>query len=519
MPGMLNDLKRWTLRVHLYLGAALCALFVVWFLSGVVMMYQGYPGLTAGERLASLPALDCRRCTVTPAEAVRLAGLPGGEHPLRLGMWRSRPVWRVANAEGRWYAIHADSSAPLEPLTPAASASLALAFAGPDARAARYHATLTDADQWTLTRTVRNQMPLHRIDVLDRVGTRVYVSPRSAEVVSASTQRERLLTWFGAIPHWIYPTILRRHAEAWSWLVIVVSGLGTIMSLAGLAIGIWQFRWRRHLRRDGAPAPSSPYREFVMRWHHLLGLGFGVFVCTWVFSGLMSMNPGRWSPGSGPTPTQRLAWSGGPVMLDSLNVPPSRAWSAFREAGWTPREMRIVRLGGTHFWVGEETPHRTARVPADARADGVMSTGALPLDTLWEMAALVARARTVIPTAPLVNAQLLTDYDHYYRDRAGERPLPVLRVIFGDADRTWLYLDPRSGEIAQRREWRGRLERWLYSGLHDLDFGWLASRRPLWDVVMIFLSAGGVLLSVTGVVLSWRYARALSTGQRDLRRR
>jgi hypothetical protein len=52
---------------------------------------------------------------------------------------------------------------------------------------------------------------------------------------------------------------------------------------------------------------------------------------------------------------------------------------------------------------------------------------------------------------------------------------------------------------------RSRMERWLYTGLHDLDFQALYQRRPLWDLVVILLSLGGLALSVTGVVAAWRW--------------
>jgi hypothetical protein len=515
----LTLLKRWTLRVHLYLGTVLCALFAVWFVSGVVMMYQSYPGLTTAERFAAMLPLDCRDCVVTPAQAIRAAGLPRGDYAMRLGMYRTRPVWRVADARNRWRAVYADRAAPVTALSPAASVQLALAYAGPRAQVAHYHGTLQDADQWTLTRTVRDQMPLHRVDVRDGLGTRVYISPTSAEVVSASTRRERILSWFGAIPHWIYPSMLRRHAEAWTWLVIALSGLGTIMSVSGLAVGMWQFRWRRRLGRDGTAAARTPYREAMMRWHHLLGLGFGGFACTWVFSGLMSMNPGDWSPGTNPSAAQRRGWSGGDVALDSVTVAPSTAWQAFRAVGRVPREMRVTRVAGTDYWTASDSPTRVARVPARAPTAHATVGGTLTVDSVWSVEALVSQARAALPGAHLTAATLLSDYDDYYRDQARQRPLPVVRVKFDDPALTWLYLDPRSGEIAQRRDRRSRLERWLYNGLHELDFAWLMYRRPLWDVVLIGLSAGGVLLSLTGVVLAWRYARALGTGQRHLRRR
>lgn len=523
----MRALKRWIVQLHLYLGTALCVLFVVWFVSGIVMMYQGYPGLTAAERFAALPPLDCAHCVVSPREAARVARVArvaSDVGPVRLTMSGARPVWQVADAAGRWHAVYADTAARLPPLSPRASEAIGQRVVGAAARGARYVTTLDDADQWTLTRSVRDQMPLHRVDVDDDAGTRVYIAVRSAEVVSVSTRPERLWSWVGAIPHWIYPTMLRRHADAWAWLVILLSGLGTVMSVAGLAIGVWQLRWRRRHRLDGQVRSRTPYRDRMMRWHHWLGLAFGSVCCTWIFSGLMSMNPGEWSPGSGPTAAQRLAWSGGRVALDSVTVSPRAAWQALREAGLAPRELRLVRLGGTLFWTGSESPHRVMRVAARSRetmGETVRDASHSPsrVDSLWSVDSLVAQARALLPTARVRETVVLRAYDDYYRDPERQRPLPVVRVIFDDPDRTWLYLDPRTGEIAQRQVRRSRLERWLYAGLHDFDFAWLAYRRPLWDAVVILLSIGGALLSATGVVLSWRYARSVGTGQRHFRRR
>ena len=44
----------------------------------------------------------------------------------------------------------------------------------------------------------------------------------------------------------------------------------------------------------------------------------------------------------------------------------------------------------------------------------------------------------------------------------------------------------------QRSEKITRLRRWLYQGLHSLDFPFLYYKRPLWDIVVIVLSIGGV---------------------------
>jgi len=48
------------------------------------------------------------------------------------------------------------------------------------------------------------------------------------------------------------------------------------------------------------------------------------------------------------------------------------------------------------------------------------------------------------------------------------------------------------------------VSRWLYNGLHSLNFPSLYNYRPLWDIVVITCMAGGTALSLTSVVLAWQ---------------
>ena len=70
----------------------------------------------------------------------------------------------------------------------------------------------------------------------------------------------------------------------------------------------------------------------------------------------------------------------------------------------------------------------------------------------------------------------------------------MLRVRYDDPQQTWLYFDPRHGTIARKEERLTRLNRWLYHGFHSLDFPFLYYKRPLWDIVVIVLSIGGIVL-------------------------
>ncbi|WP_225934337.1 hypothetical protein [Cupriavidus sp. EM10] len=63
-------LKRWLYLIHRWMGIAGCLLIAMWFGSGLVMMYVGFPGLTDAERLAGLPRIDLSRVAVSPDSAM-----------------------------------------------------------------------------------------------------------------------------------------------------------------------------------------------------------------------------------------------------------------------------------------------------------------------------------------------------------------------------------------------------------------------------------------------------------------
>jgi hypothetical protein len=116
-------------------------------------------------------------------------------------------------------------------------------------------------------------------------------------------------------------------------------------------------------------------------------------------------------------------------------------------------------------------------------------------------------ASTAMPGVPVEDAVWLHEFDSYYYDLRGTRSLPVLRVRYADQERTWLYMDPARGGIVLKTDDTRRLRRWLYQGLHSLDFPFLYYERPLWDVVVIVLSIGGLALSATTLVPAWRRVR------------
>ena len=89
--------RRFVILSHRYLGIALSLIFVVWFASGITMMWWGgMPRLTADERLERLPALDLRAVRLTPAEAEQKVG--GGRRRRCSRSWAGPPIGSAADA-------------------------------------------------------------------------------------------------------------------------------------------------------------------------------------------------------------------------------------------------------------------------------------------------------------------------------------------------------------------------------------------------------------------------------------
>jgi hypothetical protein len=141
-------------------------------------------------------------------------------------------------------------------------------------------AELIDYDQWTVAGDFDSDRPLFRYALNDDAGIEIYVSSRSGKVVLTTTRNARLANYAGSIAHWIYPTPLRHHREAWSALMWWLSLLATIGAALGVIIGL--------IRLGGRPAYLG-----LRRWHHVSGLIFAPFLLAWISSGFLSMDHGR----------------------------------------------------------------------------------------------------------------------------------------------------------------------------------------------------------------------------------
>jgi hypothetical protein len=345
---------------------------------------------------------------------------------------------------------------------------------------------LVQTDQWTVSAALNDHRPLHRIALNDEQGTDLYVSSRTGEVVRDTHTTERVLNYFAAVTHWLYPTFIRKYPDGWAWMVDILSGVGAVFAISGLWIGI--MRWRRN---PPPGKPAVPYRG-LMRWHYFTGIIFGLCMLTWVFSGLLSMNPGKLNPSRAPSTKQLELFSGKASTTSDATLP---GLVLPRDAV----EAELLSYNNQPFFnVSKRDGQRLMVLAREGSAE------------LPNANRLIARAAELLPGQALLQASRLTEYDDYYYTRhpeLGEKPLPIVRVRFGDPSSTWFHLDPLTGQVLERSTSTNRVYRWFYNGLHSWDIRWLWERRPLWDIAVITFMLGGILLSMLGVVISVRRLR------------
>jgi hypothetical protein len=509
--------RRAVILSHRYLGTVLGLLVIMWFATGITMMYWGgMPRVTPELRLERLQPVDFARVKLTAAQAAERAeidrpdvesGLSRMPGRVTLSALLDRPVYRFGSRNGA--VVFADTGEFLEELSVEQAQTVAATFVRLPPARVHYVRTLHEVDQWTL----QTPLPLHKFSVDDEAGTELYVQPSTGDVGMMTTRSSRGWAWASTIPHWLYFTALRTHQPLWYRLVVWTSALACILSVLGLVLSVTQWR-----RRAPSLSAAVPYTG-AMRWHYLTGAVFGVFTLTFAFSGLVSMEPWAWTNAPGLELPQEVLAGG---ALDVAEFPTRTAAEWTRVLGDRPaKEVEFARILNEPYFVvrrgslardeaDRERLHqpyaiRHARIE-DNRLLVAARSFAVRRD-LFDRRDLLSRISAAAPQTRVVEARLLTEYDSYYYSRVGQIPLPALRIKFDDPVQTWVYVDPSLGQVVTAINRWGRVERWVYHGLHSLDFAFLYNSRPTWDIVMIAISLGGLTTSGLGLLLGLRRMR------------
>jgi hypothetical protein len=435
----------------------------MWFGSGMIMIYVPFPSLSEQERLSYLEPVDTTGIRTEPGEAVSFCpseDLSG----LRLISISQRPAFVCHNASAPVAAIFADDGASFSPNDLASDELL-----GP-----------FDYDQWVVHQRFDPYRPFYRQDLDDEAGTQLYISSLTGEVLQRTTSQQRVWNYFGAVVHWIYPTILRKDWALWDKTVWWVSLAGITGVLIGLYLGVVAFLRNHRSNHKGI----SPYRAWL-RWHHILGLFTGTFILTWIFSGWLSMDHGRLFSTPDPTAIQVAAFRG-----KTFNEIASESSITDLTTISFAKEISFHAVAGQIIVLSKDNGNKPnmANVSESELRDGT---------------------RLAWPDAEIADISVISDDDIYTSLREGNLPRGTFRIELNDKSDTWIHVNSQNGEIVSVMDHSRRVYRWLYNGLHSLDFPGLVDQRPLWISIMTILLLSGLAFSITGTIVAFMHLRRM----------
>ena len=466
--------------LHRWLGIAFCLLFAMWFATGIVMHFVPFPSLTEAERFAGLIPIDRAQVIIAAADAVASSGITEATR-VRLIQRSDGPVYIVSGTL-LTRAVRASDGRDAT----VTSADVALAIARDHARSrgigAERAVTVVHGnyDQWSVPNGFDRHRPLFRVALGDAVGTEVYVSSLTGEVVLDTTRGERGWNLAGSVLHWIYPTVLRRNWAIWDRVVWTLSLAASIAALLGTVLGLARIK-----RRGGLL--GSPYRGWHAL-HHLIGLAATVFVLTWIVSGWLSMDHG-------------LLFSRGQLTIGEVGeLSAAPDWRTVSSLGWKAASSPVREI---EWFAFKGDLYRRDRIGLDSqaltRAGEISRDGQAAFLSAREVGSLIARL------APRCDAPfVLADHDDYPA-RSILPGAPVYRSKCGDL---WFDIDGADGNVLQRLDPSRRAYRWAYSGLHTLDFPVLMAHPRLRETLIVGLCALGLVFSITGIVIGWRRLRS-----------
>ncbi len=460
-------------------------MFCVWVISGIVLVFHNFPHASKEKRFLHLSVFKPNHITqLTPPSEDW-----GSE--MILEMAGDRAVYRVPSGRRAENVYDAFSLEPMSLFSAEYADSLSSSYVG--SQVSRLE-KLESLDQWIPWSYYRSLLPFYKCTMTDDACSEVYVSARSGSILQRTTRKERFLAWIGIIPHklYFYPFINNR--TVWKSIVLVLAALGLLVSFSGILMGFIRLPKRS---RGGL----TPYKKFHYKWHHLTGFFFGFFLFTFLLSGLFSVTGiPDWLVGVNPQQKASIKWE----LKTSVDA--SGLVTPMQIAQEIPEKKGVRRIE----WIDvlDESQVRVYYEDYQRPDVYVLADGTLEPAEEKTREEIVAKAKQLFPKRAF-DAYWQTAYDNYYFQKGmGFQPLPVCRLEFDDPSETILYIDAVTGDEVYRTTRNKRARRWLYRALHTFNFPFLKEYEWLRSTLIITVSLGILMISVTGIVLGnkwfWR---------------
>lgn len=470
-------LKKILYSLHRILGTGLSILFVIWFLSGFVMLFHGFPRVQPSDKYAHAPDVSVPSISIDSL----IENLPDSASidNIRLTSNFGNTILKVSTP---------DSTYTLEISANDNASAYILQYAEKWNTSPISHIdTLTEVDQWIPFGYLKKDLPIYKVYFSDKDKHQLYISSQTGEALQYTDTNSRFWAYLGAIPHWVYFTSLRQNALLWRSTIIWISGIGCIMCITGFIIGAYnlikQYKRKKKL--------SNPYKKFGYKWHYLLGFVFGLFVFTFIFSGMMSLaDVPQWV-----------------AKVHDQTLGYRSADRTIHTEDYKLNYEEVINLHSDKVKSIEWTSFGSVPI-LKAVIDDSLYVFDGSQKTLTPLMLNQEQISTTIKSlhTDRFSISKLTAYDNYYIDRKHPLPLPVYKVEVSDSDGSTYYINPATGDKRYLNT-NSKVSKWMYRGLHCFNIKFLVDRPLLWNIVMWTTMIGGTLVSLSGLYLSWKYLK------------
>ena len=480
----MKKLKQILIEIHNALGSLMSLMFVFWCVSGIVLIFDGFPHASRQERFAFLVPITAQDTLGLQAPAPNFKG------QLSFEIAYGQPIYRLKTGRKKEAVYDARTLEQIDSFSQEQAVLTAQSFLGAEVEQVTQ---LQALDAWMPWSYYKPLLPIYKCKMADDKHSYLYVSAKTGNIIQQTDRHSRWMARLGAMPHWVYFKRLKMQENKWKRVIILLSSMGILISLTGLFAGVIRLN---HRRKKGL----TPYKKSWYRWHHLSGFFFGTFLFTFLLSGLVSVTSvPNGLVGVDETRKSHLQWN---QSLDLENWPPISPAKIFNalENKKNIRQIKWVKsVDELQFHIYRENDHE-AEVYFYHNGD-IIKRPRLSAEEV----------RTYLPSVlgdlPYAMHKQLT-YDHYYSASAMlSLPLPVYKIEVEDEESTWLYINPADGRQVYKHTIQSRYRRWLYRFLHTFDIPVL-KRFDAWRKGgLVFLCLGALVVSVSGLVLSFKYYR------------
>lgn len=479
---MKKKVRAFVFSFHRIAGTIISLFFLMWTISGLVLVYHPFPNVSQTQINENMDALPDSLADIRTLLSQQQ--IPGESvSNISLKNFQNQTLFSIKTKDSL-YTICAETGRHIKPITAETIEGIAKKWV--NSPVVRLD-TLYERDQWIMYTRYLNEMPIYKLYFTNPEKQQLYISSKTGEVLQFTDKAQRIWAWLGAIPHKFYFPFIRQHTDAWITILTVSGFIALAVALSGLFVGISVSIRRYRVKRN-----IIPYKKFTWKWHHILGLTFGIFAATWALSGAMALQriPQWIIKTHGDYRVSSTKMRGQPLSLDTYILD-------YRSL--TQQYADIKSVEWSHF---QDTPVYNIIVKDSAVCIDA-STG--EVKELYLPQSQIEKAISHIhKNNEAFTVTLIDQYEEYYLPRKRELPLPAYKVEVDNADKSRYYIDPKSGNFHYLNKSR-KAKKWLYSGLHYLHIKWLVERPVLWTIVIWALCIGVGLISLSGVWMGIKY--------------